>query len=366
MTFAYVASVAFGLYVLFSTNAALDLFSLFLLYLLSFSLYFLMILCYRQMTPNQLVLTTLSIVPILTIALTWLQAILWERTSYNAAILFTFFTFLNFFTLAGLYAQIGRVPTAYVTFAIKRGKTKQAIIPAMFSCVFLAATYYAVTGSLLHPNKWIAYSVSFYANFYTIIVILAVSSYVRMCAAGDMTRSIISMPRTVSDKPTCIFTAYFTYFFSDGIVRSFPLQLWLLFAYNSVNVGMLFLISDWRAGMPAILHNHSYWKSDLISTLCSGSLLGDLQASIAMLYTTILILDVAVITMHLLFNTWGSLFIIEGLCAWLIMQVLAAPITAQIAAAIQLYQHDGQAFISRIGDAELLREFHAGVMPRAE
>lgn len=366
MTFMYIAGAVLGLYVLFSTHAALEFSSLLFSYLLSFSLYFATILCYRQLTPNQLILTTLSIVPILTIVLVWLQAILWENMSYSSAILFTFITFLNFFSLAGLYAQLGRVPTAYVAFAVARGKTRPAIAPAVLSCVFLTVTYYAVTGSLRYPNKWIACLVSFYLNIYTIIVILAVGSCVRMCAAAEMTRGIITMPRTVRDKPTRIFTTYFSYFFSDGIIGSLPLQLWLLFAYNSVNAGVLFLLSDRRAGMPAILHNRSYWTPDLVSVLCGGSLLGVMQVSIAMLYTTILVLDIVVITMGLLFGAWSERFLIEGLCAWLIMQVLAAPIAAQVTAAIQLYQHDGRAFVSRIGDDELLREFREGVMPQAE
>jgi hypothetical protein len=361
----YFAILSYGFYLLHSTSNLPDITGLMVAMASTFLVIALIWLIYRFMSPNILILTSLSLVPFLILILAFTTAFLVDRDFGNAFILVCI-VFMNAFKYVGFYAGEYRVPTAFAMHVVHKSPFSLALLPFTASIILTVLMFYALNGWMHCTTPWLE-SLSIAAGISLhVALIFILASYTRMRSSAAMIRQCLTLPRTTHDSHKFIFTMYITYFTIDGWLRSLPLQLFLLLTFKTRLGALIAVFPDISAGMPALLHNENYFKDISFKNMfLSRIVLGEAQVYDAVFYAIILASLIVQLTFHLVGWKWviqtGHLTI-----SWILLQVLVAPLVARIPSAVRTYQHDNRSFLSNINDESLATEIASNVMPQAE
>lgn len=365
LVISYIVIVSYGFYLLYFLGQLPDATGLIVAMSSTIAVAVVIWLVYRLMSPNVLIIISLTIMPLLMLALAFTVAFLVDKDFGNAFILVCIVC-LNAFKYAGLYAGEYRVPTAFVMHVVHKSSFSMALIPFAFAFLQIIVMFFALAGLSQCPIEWLKDTFIYTGIFLEIVILFILASYTRMRSSAATIRQCLTLPRTTNESHRFIFTTYLTYFTIDGFLRSLPLLVFLLLVLKARLGALITIIPDIQAGMSALLRNESYFQDFSCSSIFFTKIgLGESQVYDVIFYIT----AVASLTVQLLFHLLGWTWVTHSMyltISWVLMQVLVAPIVSRIPSAVRTYQHDNRSFLLKINDDALATEIATNIRPQAE
>ena len=326
-----------------------------------------LILIFRSLGPNPLVLTSLTAIPVACVALLILHAIYIEG-DLLMTILFSFLILMSALRFGNAYTQEGRVPTAFLRYSFNEARLSKAWIPCLLASFVVVLSYAGVVMVTGLTTPWISIGSSFLLFFFGVGTLLTIAAYTRMLGSEDLVLEIVGAPQRATDrKPSPLLLRYASYLIIDGFMRSIPICLaCLLYLYPHFSA-LIFLLPDRSAGMPALLYNRSWFHDFSFKKLLmfgGSASLGQSQVQEAVFFLGLFSILSTEIFLFLVFHLYtpGATLI-----TFLHLQVMLASIQGKPSSLISLYQYDNRTVLSALRNhGDLAHELASGVMPQPE